>query len=85
MNYRKETIEGLTVHHVENDANGNGRIVVHFLNLAPTYEQARKVANSIGGRAYTAKWYGGGFVFYCTPESLVKELHIRPSSILNRS
>lgn len=62
---------------VNNDSNGNPRYVLHFLNLCtrveidadpwiPTgnkYAIAVKRANSIGGKKYNAKGYGGGIVF----------------------
>lgn len=48
---------------VNNDVNGNPRYVCHFLTLAKTYNEAAKIANSIGGRKYRATWYGGGVVF----------------------
>ena len=31
--------------------------------MAPTYDAAVKLANSIGGRKYNNKQYGGGLVF----------------------
>ncbi len=67
---------------VNNDVNGNGRVVVHFLEFltkneidrAPVselYKLAVKKAKKIGGRKYRAKSYGGGIVFqWC--ESLEK-------------
>lgn len=62
---------------INNDSNGNPRYVLHFLNLCtraeldadtwiPTgskYAIAVKRANSIGGKKYRAKSYGGGIVF----------------------
>lgn len=48
---------------VKNDANGNPRYVCHWLTMASTYDDAIKVANSIGGRKYHNKSYGGGLVF----------------------
>lgn len=62
----------LKFYKVKNDMNGNPRVVVHFLDLLPPrqegdhadlYEQARRIARRIGGRVYTGKDYGGGFVF----------------------
>ena len=57
-----------------NDTNGNPRYVLHFLNLntraeldavpwIPTYAIAVKRANTIGGKKYHTKGYGGGIVF----------------------
>jgi hypothetical protein len=48
---------------LNNDINGNPRYVCHYLTMAPTYEAAVKLANSIGGRKYNNKTYGGGLVF----------------------
>jgi hypothetical protein len=45
------------------DINGNPRYVCHFLNIASDYKTAIKLANSIGGRKYNTKNYGGGIVF----------------------
>lgn len=73
------TAEPLTFSRVNNDANGNPRYVVHFLNLntreeldrtddawipiSAKYAIACKRANTIGGSKYRAKHYGGGIVF----------------------
>ena len=58
---------------IDNDVNGNPRYVCHFLNIPLTEEErgnvkeryriAVKKANSIGGRKYHTKNYGGGIVF----------------------
>jgi hypothetical protein len=59
---------------IKNDVNGNPRYVCHFLNLdvhgwqsniglSERYGIACKLANTIGGRKYHAKSYGGGIVF----------------------
>ena len=59
---------------IKNDVNGNPRYVCHFLqlntaeelsesNLTDKYERAIKRANSIGGRKFHNKQYGGGIVF----------------------
>lgn len=48
---------------INNDINGNPRYVIHFLEVAKTYERAIKLANKIGGRKYHNKRYGGGLVF----------------------
>lgn len=69
--------ETLTFTRVPSDANGNPRYVVHFLALntreefdrdpwipvSDKYALACKRANSIGGRRYHTKRYGGGIVF----------------------
>ena len=59
---------------INNDVNGNPRYVCHFLSLdvhgwqsniglSERYGIACKLANTIGGRKYTSKKYGGGIVF----------------------
>ena len=62
---------------INNDTNGNPRYVLHFLNLNTRaeldadpwidipikYAIAVKRANSIGGKKYHTKSYGGGIVF----------------------
>ena len=48
---------------VKNDINGNPRYVCHFLNISDDYKTAVKLANTIGGRKYHNKSYGGGIVF----------------------
>ena len=61
-NYYSQTINGVTFSHINNDYYGNPRYVFHFLNLSDSYERAINLANKIGGRKYSAKWYGGGIV-----------------------
>lgn len=59
---------------IRNDVNGNPRHVCHFLHLdmhgrqsniglSDRYAIAVKLANSIGGKRYHTKSYGGGIVF----------------------
>ena len=48
---------------INNDTNGNPRYVVHFLQIAETYERALFLARKIGGRKFHNKQYGGGVVF----------------------
>ena len=69
--------ETLTFTRVPSDACGNPRYAVHFLNLntreeldrdpwipiSDKYNLATKRANTIGGRRYHCKRYGGGIVF----------------------
>lgn len=70
-------METLHLTRITNDANGNPRYVAHFLNLntraeldavprigtSEKYVIACKRANSIGGRKYHNRQYGGGIVF----------------------
>lgn len=53
---------------IDNDTNGNPRYVCHWVNLKRTgeeitYDEAVARANTIGGRKYHTKRYGGGIVF----------------------
>lgn len=59
---------------INNDANGNPRYVIHFLQLLTDaekntvpfnkqYDLAVKRANKVGGKKYHTKQYGGGIVF----------------------
>jgi hypothetical protein len=56
---------------IKNDVNGNPRVVCHYLNfikLGESYENydlAVKRANTLKGRKFHNKQYGGGIVFQC--------------------
>lgn len=52
-----------TLHQTTNTFDGNPRYIVHFLDLADTYEKALAKAKPFGGKRYRAKHYGGGIVF----------------------
>lgn len=58
-----KTNAGIDFLRIDNDINGNPRYVCHYLNIADNYSEAIKKANSIGGRKYHTKRYGGGVVF----------------------
>lgn len=66
---------------IKNDVNGNPRYVCHFLHLdvhgyqsnislSERYAIAVKLANTLGGKKFHNKQYGGGIVFqsYNLPE-----------------
>ena len=55
--------ESINVTRVNDDMYGNPRYVIHFLDIASTYSEALRISRNIGGKMYTAKWYGGGIVF----------------------
>lgn len=65
---------------VNNDVNGNGRHVCHYLNFLKsgekgTYELALKRAKQFGGRKFHNKQYGGGIVFQTSnPAGLGREI-----------
>ena len=46
-----------------NDRNGNSRFICHFLHLSRNYADACKLANTIGGRKFHNRNYGGGIIF----------------------
>lgn len=48
---------------INNDTNGNPRYVVHYLQLADTYERALYLGRQLGGRKFHNKQYGGGIAF----------------------
>ena len=48
---------------INNDVNGNPRFVVHYLQLADTYERALYLSRKLGGRKFHNKQYGGGIAF----------------------
>lgn len=48
---------------INNDVNGNPRFVVHYLQLADTYERALYLGRKLGGRKFHNKQYGGGIAF----------------------
>lgn len=55
---------------INNDVNGNPRYVCHYLSFMPygsdepfSYEDALKLAKTIGGRKFHNKQYGGDIVF----------------------
>ena len=58
-----KTNAGIDFLRIDNDINGNPPYVCHYLNIADNYSEAIKKANSIGGRKYHTKRYGGGVVF----------------------
>lgn len=73
---------------VNNDAFGNPRFVVHFLNIPLTenennntidnkYSIALKKAKKIGGKKFHNKQYGGGIVFsfYGSKEDFTKKIN----------
>ena len=62
----------MTFTRIKNDINGNPRVVTHFLNIADNYQDAVKLANTIGGRKYHTKSFGGGIVFQCYNQDALK-------------
>lgn len=61
---------------IKHDVNGNPRHVCHFLHLdvhgyqsniglSERYAIAVKLANTLGGKKFHNKQYGGGIVFQC--------------------
>ena len=48
---------------INNDTNGNPRYVVHYLQMADTYERALYLGRQLGGRKFHNKQFGGGIAF----------------------
>ena len=48
---------------INNDTNGNPRFVIHYLQLADSYERALYLSRQLGGKKFHNKQYGGGIVF----------------------
>ena len=48
---------------INNDTNGNPRFVVHYLQMADTYERALYLGRKLGGRKFHNKQFGGGIAF----------------------
>lgn len=83
---KKETFKGIEFIRVNNDINGNGRYVVHFLSLLgehegdsltvhEKYDLAAGKSHAIGGRKYRGKNFGGGIVFQSVNnEDLAEEI-----------
>jgi len=78
---------------VNNDSNGNPRLVCHFLNLltdeqranhdiAQKYNEALANAKALGGRKFHNKQYGGGIVF---PLGCKVELNKRIAELLAKT
>ena len=53
----------IEVTRIDNCVNGNPRYVIHFTDIADTYQKAINIARQIGGKKYRASWFGGGIVF----------------------
>ena len=62
LDYKTEDALGYDLYRVLNDVYGNPRYVIHWLAFANEYDQAKKIANSLGFRVYRGKDFGGGFV-----------------------
>ena len=60
-NFHQNTKQMFT--RINNDTNGNPRYVVHFLQIAESYERALFLGRKIGGRKFHNKQYGGGIAF----------------------
>lgn len=73
---------------LDNDKNGNPRWVCSWMNFqtdtVTTYDAAVKIANTIGGKKYHTKKYGGGIVFQThnrfDTERQIKELIANPNN-----
>lgn len=69
---------------INNDTNGNPRYVVHYLQMAETYERALYLSRQLGGRKFHNKQYGGGIAFqsYNTDKLAERIAQIREAEYL---
>jgi hypothetical protein len=69
---------------INNDTNGNPRYVVHYLQLANSYERALYLGRKLGGRKFHNKQYGGGIAFqsYNTEQLAERIAQIRQNEYL---
>lgn len=69
---------------INNDTNGNPRFVVHYLQMADTYERALYLGRQLGGRKFHNKQYGGGIAFqsYNTDKLAERIAQIREAEYL---
>jgi hypothetical protein len=69
---------------INNDINGNPRYVVHYLQLADSYERALYLGRKLGGRKFHNKQYGGGIAFqsYNTEQLAERIAQIRQNEYL---
>lgn len=69
---------------INNDVNGNPRFVVHYLQLADTYERALYLGRKLGGRKFHNKQFGGGIAFqsYNTDQLAERIAQIREAEYL---
>jgi hypothetical protein len=65
-------------------SNGNPRFVVHYLQLADSYERALYLGRKLGGRKFHNKQYGGGIAFqsYNTDQLTERIAQIRQNEYL---
>lgn len=72
--------------HINNDTNGNPRFVIHYLQLADSYERALFLARALGGRKFHNKQYGGGIAFttYDTKTLKARIESIKQNEFLNK-
>ena len=61
---------------IKPDINGNGRMVISWMSIpsAGSYSEAIKMANSVGGKKFHNKQFGGGIVFQASSEAEVQRL-----------
>lgn len=71
---------------INNDFYGNPRYVVHYLQLADTYERALFLSRQLHGRKFHNKQFGGGIAFqsYNTDKLAERIAQIREAEYLAR-
>jgi hypothetical protein len=71
---------------INNDINGNPRFVIHYLQLADSYERALFLSRQLGGRKFHNKQFGGGIAFqsYNTDALKARIESIKQNEFLNK-
>ena len=60
---------------INNDTNGNPRLVFHYLELADSYSEALHIAKRFGGRKFHNRQFGGGIACQCyNKQDLIKSI-----------
>lgn len=69
---------------INNDTNGSPRFVVHYLQMADTYQRALFLSRQLGGRKFHNKQFGGGIAFqsYNTDKLAERIAQIREAEYL---
>ena len=69
---------------INNDVNGNPRFVVHYLQIADSYDRALFLGRKLGGRKFHNKQFGGGIAFqsYNTEQLAERIAQIREAEYL---
>ena len=71
---------------INNDINGSPRFVIHYLQMAETYQRALFLSRQLGGRKFHNKQYGGGIAFtsYNTDKLAERIAQIKEAEYLSK-